>query len=111
MPLLCLYFKLFNYRVLIQLNEIDAKEGKHKRFVRLLKKTRIPYFLASTFTLYPELNINSKTLLGWAKITFILSFTNFEVTSSTSKASLVFSVKMDSGKPIVLHLSLLVEFY
>ena len=55
---------MFNYRVLIQLNEIDAKEGKRKRFVRLLKKTRIPYFLASTFTLYPELNINSKTLLG-----------------------------------------------
>ena len=111
MPLLCLYFKLFNYRVLIHLNEIDAKEGKRKHFVRQLKKTRIPYFLASTFTLYPELNTNSKTLLGWAIITFILSFTNFEVNSSTSKASLVFSIKMDSIKPIVLHLSLLAEFY
>ena len=55
---------MFNYRVLIHLNEIDAKEGKRKHFVRQLKKTRIPYFLASTFTLYPELNTNSKTLLG-----------------------------------------------
>ena len=43
----------------MQLKEIGATEGKRNGFVRLLKKTRISYFLASTFTLYPELNINS----------------------------------------------------
>lgn len=46
----------------MQLKEIDATEGKRKGFVRLLKKTRISYFLASTFSLYPELNINSMLL-------------------------------------------------